>query len=205
MKESKIIGWAKRLQALSQSGAFYTKNEFDIQKFEEIREISAEMMAFVGDEDLEKVKDIFLDGKGYQTPKLDVRAAIFKDDKILLVQDTRGHWALPGGYVDITDSVQEALKKECLEEAGRIVEFNKLVSVVDQSASQLNASAYSYIKMYAIMDEISGEFKENPETVAAEYFPIDDLPELGRYRTTPDQIRLCYEASLDDCWKTIVE
>lgn len=205
MTNQKLINLAKELQAIAQAGIFYNKDPFDIEKFERIREISAQIMSEISDTPIDKVKDLFCNETGYQTPKLDVRAAMFKDDKVLLVKDTRGNWALPGGWVDVTTSVKEAIIKECKEETGRTVSFNKLVSVVDQSQDSMSKRAYSVIKMYIIVDELSGEFQENHETVATEYFALDELPELGRYRSTYEQIELCFKAKDDKNWKTIVE
>ena len=205
MNNKKLIDLAKELQALAQAGVFYSKDPFDIEKFERIRDISAEIMSDISDTPVEKVLELFCNETGYQTPKLDVRAAMFKDDKVLLVKDNRGNWALPGGWVDVTTSVKEGIIKECREETGRNVAFNKLVSVVDQSQDSMSKRAYSVIKMYMIVDELGGEFKENHETVATEYFALDELPELGRYRSTVEQIELCFKAKDDENWKTIVE
>lgn len=97
-EDSKWLEWATRLQTLAQNGLAYSKDEFDIERFQEIRQIAAEMLVTPSGMPLEKVKDLFCNETGYQTPKLDTRAAIFKDNMILLVQEKNGLWALPGGY-----------------------------------------------------------------------------------------------------------
>lgn len=95
------------LQSLAQAGLTYGKDAYDKERYERIREISAEMMSHIADIPLEKVKGLFCNEIGYQTPKIDTRAAIFKDDKILLVQEKDGTWSLPGGWCDVTVSVAE--------------------------------------------------------------------------------------------------
>lgn len=97
MSQDKWLEWAVRLQALAQTGLAYGKDVYDMERFEEIRQIAAEMLVEPSGQPLEVVKDLFCNETGYQTPKLDTRAAIFQEDKILLVQENDGLWSLPGG------------------------------------------------------------------------------------------------------------
>lgn len=100
------LEWAKELQFIAQGGLTYSKDVFDIERFERIREIAAEMLSLQSEIPIEKVKNLFCNETGFQTPKLDTRAAIFKDDKILLVKEKNGTWSLPGGWVDINQSIK---------------------------------------------------------------------------------------------------
>ena len=112
------LDWAVRLQALAQAGLYYGKDPFDRERYAEIRSIAAQMIAHQGEMPFEKVQGLFCCETGYQTPKLDTRAAIFRDDRILLVQEKNGTWSLPGGWVDVDLSVLENVVKEVREEAG---------------------------------------------------------------------------------------
>ena len=116
--DNKLLEWAIELQSIAQGGLYYCKDKFDIERFERIREISAEMISLQSDIPLEKVKDLFCNEIGYQTPKLDTRAAIFKNNKILLVEESNGTWSLPGVWVDVDLSIKENTIKEVKEEAG---------------------------------------------------------------------------------------
>ncbi len=89
-KNEKWLQWAVELQSLAQAGLFYGKDNYDRERYERIREISAEMISYQSEIPLEKVKDLFCSDVGYQTPKIDTRAAIFKDGKILLVHEANG-------------------------------------------------------------------------------------------------------------------
>ena len=100
MERSQLLDWAVELQSLAQAGLFYSKDVYDIERFTRIREIAAEMVGQISELPLEKVKELFCCETGYQTPKLDTRAAIFQGDKILLVRENNGLWSLPGGWVD---------------------------------------------------------------------------------------------------------
>ena len=96
-KNEKWLQWAVELQSIAQTGLWYGEGVFDKERYERIREIAADMISYKTEIPVDKVKDLFCDESGYQTPKLDTRAAIFKEDKILLVQEKNGTWSLPGG------------------------------------------------------------------------------------------------------------
>ena len=117
-KNKTWIDWIIELQSLAQAGLTYGKDIYDKERYERIREISAEMMSNIADVPLEKVKGLFCNEIGYQTPKIDTRAAMFKDNKILLVHENNGKWSLPGGWCDVNISVAENIIKEVKEESG---------------------------------------------------------------------------------------
>lgn len=117
-KNEKWLQWAVELQSIAQAGLFYGKDKFDRERYEQIRTIAAEMISYKTEIPVEKVKDLFCNEEGYQTPKLDTRAAIFEGEKILLVKENNGTWSLPGGWVDVDISVKENVIKEVKEEAG---------------------------------------------------------------------------------------
>ena len=121
-----LIEWAKRLQSLAQAGLTYGTDNFDLERYQEIRDISAEIMAYKSDLPIQKVKDLFCNEIGYQTPKLGTRAAIFKDNKILLVQENDGSWSLPGGWCEVNMSVKENCIKEAKEESGLDIEVERV-------------------------------------------------------------------------------
>jgi len=97
----KWLEWAVELQSLAQAGLTYGKDVYDKDRYQRIRDISADMLAYKTDFSSEKVKSLFCNETGYQTPKLDTRAAIFDNGKILLVRENSGKWSLPGGWVDV--------------------------------------------------------------------------------------------------------
>ncbi|MGL4773369.1 MAG: NUDIX hydrolase, partial [Clostridium sp.] len=112
------LKWAMEIQSIAQSGLTYGKDPYDRERYEQLRDISAEMLSYKTDIPVDKVKELFCNETGYQTPKLDTRAAIFKDGKILLVHENTGAWSLPGGWVDILESIESNTIKEVKEESG---------------------------------------------------------------------------------------
>ena len=187
------LGWAKELQFLAQCGLAYSQNKFDIERFERIREISSEMISYKSGISKEKVKDLFCSETGFQTPKIDTRAAIFKDGKILLVQENNGKWSLPGGWCDACESVKSNTEKEAREEAGVDVEAERIIAIQDRKRHNLPVYAYDIIKIFVLCRLIGGEFKKNTETLASGFFDEDNLPPLAEEKNNPEQIKMCFE------------
>ncbi|NMD38425.1 MAG: NUDIX hydrolase [Christensenellaceae bacterium] len=198
----KLIDWAIELQQISQSALYFCKNEYDIERFERVRQISAEIMALKSGLDINVVKGLFCNEVGYQTPKIDTRAALFRDNKILLVQENTGFWALPGGWADIGNSLKENALRELWEEAGIKGEAKTLVACIDKSYSTLKRHPFGVYSFLILCEYIEGEFKPNIETIASDYFSRDNLPELAPFKTTIEQIDLSFEAHFSQNWKT---
>jgi len=200
------LNWIIQLQAIAQNGLTYVKDIYDRERYEQLRDISAQMMAHISDVPLEKVRGLFCDEKGYQTPKIDTRAAIIENGKILLVQEKNGRWSMTGGWCDVHISVKENTVKEVLEEAGLTVEAERLVAVQDRSRHNTPPSAWGICKFFVLCRRISGQFQENSETVCSGWFSPDSLPEaLAVEKNTAEQIALCFEAYNSTYWETRFE
>ena len=203
--EEKWLEWAKELQFLSQSALAYCQDIYDIERFTRIREISAEMAAALTELPIGRVRAQFINETGYQTPKLDTRAAVIRDGKVLLVQERDGRWALPGGWVDASVSVRDNALKEVLEEAGIVARAVKLVALLDHNRHHTPRSVQEITSAFVLCEYVSGAFVPNAETVDSGWFKPDELPDLALNKTTPAQIRMCFEAAADDGWQTLFD
>ena len=199
--------WAQELQFLAQCSLAYSKDKFDRERSERIREIACEMLSFKYDLPLEKIKMDFASEIGYQTPKVETRAAIIKDNKILLVKEQLdGKWALPGGYQDVNVSVRENVIKEASEEAGAVVQPLKVVAVLDYNRHHHVNFPLGMVKIFVLCEYINHSFNENTETLGAEFYSLDDLPELSLTRTTKKQLEMCFECYKNpENWDTIFD
>lgn len=200
--DNRWLDWAIELQSLAQAGLAYGKDAFDLERYARVREISAEMVAHMGDLPLETVRNLFCNETGYQTPKLDTRAAIFWDEKVLLVQENNGTWSLPGGWCDVNVSVAENAVKEVREEAGLEVTADRIIAVQDWTRHNVCNYAYGVCKIFIQCTVLGGQFAPNIETVGYQYFPLDGLPPLAREKNTEEQIRMCFEAYASPHWVT---
>ena len=205
-KNERWLQWAIELQSLAQAGLTYGKDVYDKARYERIREISAEIMSHMSDIPTETVKNLFCNETGYQTPKLDTRAAIFKEDKILLVCENNGNWSLPGGWCDVNVSVGENTVKEVKEEAGLDVVTARIIAIQDRAKHNLPAYAYGICKVFVLCSVIGGTFQENIETTGFDYFSEYNLPSLATEKNNEDQIRMCFDAyRAGDGWKPIFD
>ncbi len=206
MKQNeKWLQWAVELQSLAQAGLYYGKDRFDLERYERFREIAAEMISCKTEIPLDKVKDLFCNETGYQTPKLDTRAAIFRNDKILLVQENNGTWSLPGGWVDVDCSVGENTVKEVKEEAGLDVRADLVIAIQDRDKHNLPVYPYKVTKVFMLCSLLGGSFQENIETRGSGYFSLEELPKLAEEKNTKEQIALCFEAYHAKKWVTQFE
>lgn len=197
----KWLELAIEIQSLAQNGLAYTNNVYDKERFERLRDISAEMLSMKSDLSLEKVKDLFCNEKGYQTPKLDTRAVIFKDDKILLVKENNGTWSLPGGWVDVLESVASNTVKEAKEETGLDVVPKRIIAIQDRNKHNKPIYAYGICKIFVLCEVIGGKFEKNIETIETNYFSLDELPLLAEAKTNKEQIEMCFKAVNDESWQ----
>ena len=173
------LAWAVELQSLAQAGLHYGKDPFDLERYERIRSIAAEMVSLQGEIPLDKVKDLFCCETGYQTPKLDTRAAIFQNGKILLVRESSGLWSLPGGWVDVDISVKENVIKEVKEEAGLDVTADTVIAVQDREKHNRPVYAWKVCKVFVLCSVTGGSFTPNIETTESRYFGLEELPPLS--------------------------
>jgi hypothetical protein len=122
-----LVSWAQKIQAIAQTGLTYASDPYDRERYEQLQALAHEMLAEATGSRPEDIRELFALEKGYPTPKVDVRAVVFRDGALLLVQEkSTGGWTLPGGWADIGDSASEVAARETREEAGLEVRPEKL-------------------------------------------------------------------------------
>jgi ADP-ribose pyrophosphatase YjhB (NUDIX family) len=201
----KWLEWAVELQALAQAGLTYGKDVYDRERYQRIREIAAEMVALKSGISTDLVRGLFCEEAGYQTPKLDTRAAVFQGDKILLVHENDGTWCLPGGWCDVNISAAENVVKEVKEEAGLDVTADLVIAVQDREKHNRPVYANKICKIFFLCTLIGGAFQPNSETTDSRFFGLDELPVLATAKVTEAQIKMCFEAKNAENWKTLFD
>ena len=191
--EPKWLEWAKQLQSIAQAGLAYSQDVYDLERFEMIRDISCDILSQHTDVSKTVIKDMFASETGYATPKVDIRAVVFKDNRILMVKEnTDGDWALPGGWGDIGLTPSEVAVKEVKEESGYDVKAIKLIAVIDKKCHPHPPSLYHVYKIFIQCEIIGGQPKEGIETNAVAFFAENELPPLSTARNTESQIQLAF-------------
>jgi ADP-ribose pyrophosphatase YjhB (NUDIX family) len=198
------IDWAKRLQAIAQTGLTYADSPYDVERYEEVRHIAAEMMADRSDAPFPRVLDLFSRDTGYATPKVDVRAVIFHNGSILLVRErSDGRWTLPGGWADVGEAPSECVRREAKEETGYDVRVTKLLAVYDRSRHPHEPPfPFHVYKMFFLCEIVGGKATRNAEIDEIGFFTRDVIPPLSLTRITPEQIARMFEHHLHLDWLT---
>ncbi|BAY23331.1 NUDIX hydrolase [Calothrix sp. NIES-2100] len=192
----KWLEWAQKLQAIAQNGLTYNESPFDRERYQQVRQIAAEMISTYSNVESSYILDLFSREVGYATPKVDVRAAVFNSDKILLVKEkVDGSWTLPGGWVDIGESPSNAIVREVYEESGYETRVVKLLAVYDRNHSRHGHPPLEFhiYKLFFQCELIGGSPKTSIETEEVAFFGEQEIPNLSLSRVVPSQITRMFE------------
>jgi ADP-ribose pyrophosphatase YjhB (NUDIX family) len=193
------LKWGRQVQAVAQTGLTYTENPFDRERYKKLEALAVEMFAAHTGQTPARLAEWFAVQPGYATPKVDVRAACFRDGKLLMVRErSDGGWCLPGGWADVGDQPAAAAEREVREEAGFTCAARKVIGVFDanRGAGQPLAAFHAYKLIFAC-ELTDGAPQPDHEILEVAFFERDGLPALSASRTTPSQLEECF-AHLDD-------
>jgi ADP-ribose pyrophosphatase YjhB (NUDIX family) len=205
--QPKWLFWAKQLQSIAQAGIEFTNDPYDRERYETIRTLSIEIMHEYTQIDKKRLVDLFANESGYQTPKVDARAAIFNaDNEILMVKEKIDkRWSLPGGWADIELSLYENIIKESFEEAGAEIKPKRIIAIFDRNKHVKDDFPYSAYKIFVECDFVRAEFTDNVETMEHRFFNFETLPELSEGRNTEEQIAICFKARKEKTFEAIFD
>ena len=183
------LTWARELQAMGQTGLHYSANPYDRENYARIRDIAVEMLAAHTGLPEWEIISAFTAQPGYATVKVDVRAAVVRDDTILLVREVQdGRWAMPGGWADVGEAPAAMVAREVREESGYLVRPTRLVGAWDANRGGRPMEFFHAYKLVFLCELAGGEAAVNHETLGVDFFPFDHLPELSPNRTNKDHI-----------------
>ena len=204
MKNPEWVEWAQRLQAIAQNGLAYARNPFDVERFNQVRQVAAEMLASGSDSvRAESLVELFQRNFGYATPKVDVRAAVFRKSRILLVKErVDDAWTLPGGWADVGDAPSVAALREVREESGYEATVKKLAAVYDRELHDHPPYPFHAYKLFFVCELTGGEARTSIETTAVHFFAEDNIPPLSLSRVTAVQIRHMFDHYRHPEWPT---
>jgi len=187
------IELVKKIQAIAFAGLEYTDNDFDRERYGELKVLSQALLAELSDTQVEKIKNLFANEIGYQTPKVDVRAVVFKNEEILLVKEKiDGKWSIPGGWADVGLSPSEIAIKEAKEEAGADVMPVRVLAVIDKLKHDYPLSPFHTYKIFILCDLKNSSLSPGTETTEVNFFKRETLPSLSATRITAAQIRMLF-------------
>ena len=197
------VGWVQRLAALAQNGLTFAQNHFDEERYTELQRLAAQMLAHIADAPTEKVQALLTQERGYATPKVDVRGALFDGERVLLVREVLdGLWTLPGGWADPGDTPRLAVEREIREESGFEARALKLAAVYDRALHGHTPLPFACYKLFFVCERTGGAARVSSETDGVDFFPVSDLPPLSLGRVTERQIGRMLEHARHPEWPT---
>ena len=201
----RILEWARKVQAIAQNGLAFTHDEFDRERYQQLQHLVTDVLAAELQVPAERAQAFWTADDGYVTPKVDVRGAVFKDDRVLLVRErSDGKWTLPGGWVDVNDAPSFAVEREIREESGYLARAVKLAALWDKNnpAHGHPPGLHHIYKLFFLCELTGGAPALSNETDGVDFFALDTLPALSLGRTTPTQIARLYEHRLNPALPT---
>ncbi|MCU4177434.1 NUDIX hydrolase N-terminal domain-containing protein [Carboxylicivirga sp. N1Y90] len=185
----------KRIKALGETGLVYAQNSYEIERNQELVDLSQEMMAEMAQKPVESLDHFYVPPTEYPTPKVDVRAFVLNEnDEILFAKEVvDGHWSIPGGWADIGFTPAEIAVKETEEETGIDVEVERLLAVYDKRCHAHPPSAFYVYKIIFLCRVVGGELRGNFDIEEARWFPLDKLPALSVDRIVESQVHELYK------------
>jgi len=197
------LRWVKRLQAIAQDGLTYSEDDYDLGRYEQLRELASEMLAAHSTGTLEEARDLLALETAPATPKVDVRAVVFKDDRILLVKEpNEAGWSVPGGWADVGESPSEAAARETLEESGYRVRPVRLLAAHDRDRHGHPPMTYHVYKLVYLCEILDDEPLSDVDSDGASFFEGKEIPELSVTRVTRAQISRFFEQHSDPTLST---
>ena len=187
--------WVRSLRAISQTGLHFSRDPFDTERYQQVREVASRMLQRHSNLSREEVVVMDASDLGYATPKVDVRGAIIRDGRILMVREVSDHgrWTLPGGWADPNETPSEAVVREIYEESGYRTRALKLVGVYDRhKQGMLPPYPFHIYKHFFLCEIMGGAPRESVETSEIGFFAEQDLPELSVARVSPALIGRCF-------------
>ena len=203
--EPKWLKWAKQIQAISQTGLTYTKDVYDAERYEELRNLSLEIMEEYTGLEQRAIRDLFANETGYATPKVDIRCVVFSEGKVLMVREKAdGAWSLPGGWADIGLTPGEIAVNETREESGYEIVPERVLAILD-TGKHNPPSPYHVYKIFILCKLTGGKAQEGVETDGIGFFDRDSIPEVSAERNTREQVEMMFRLAEDPAAQTLFD
>ncbi|PWK74183.1 ADP-ribose pyrophosphatase YjhB (NUDIX family) [Mucilaginibacter oryzae] len=200
MSNTNLLARITQLRAIADTGLLYAKNEYDIERYQELRHLSTQMFDEVSGYGEEKINLLFPQATDYPTAKVDLRGILLSPDhKILLARESGdGKWSLPGGWGDIGYSPKETIIKEFFEETGLQVSAERLLAVFDKKMHPHPPQPFYVYKMVFYCKAITTQVNKGFDVLDVQYFDINNLPPLSEDRILKSQIELVYQKIINN-------
>ena len=199
MKESQNLEFIKRIKALADTGLVYSEDEYNRERYVELREISLQLLANISKQPLTILNDFFMPERDYPTVKVDVRGFVLSEDNEILMakEQVDGKWTIPGGWADIGYTPSEVVVKEIEEETGLTCSVDRLLAVYDKRMHPHPPQPFYIYKLVFLCKMEKGKLKHGFDMDGAAFFKLDNLPEISKDRILKSQLHQLYRMVID--------
>jgi 8-oxo-dGTP diphosphatase len=130
-----------------------------------------------------------------QHPLVGVGAVIVEDGRVLLVKRGKapllGEWSIPGGMLELGETMRQGAEREALEETGIVVRATDLLGVFDRVVpDDKKATLYHYVLIDFLCQRISGDVLAAGDAADARWFTPDEVAEISLPEDTRNIVQL---------------
>lgn len=197
MAQGEILNLARLLISTSEKGLIYSDTPFHVERYNLVKKIGIKLLDIISNLEEDKLKSVFVKENGYPTPKLDIRAVVPNGKSLLFVKEKdNGLWSLPGGWIEVGETIKDCIEKEVKEESGYIVIPRKILGIYDREKDKNTIPSLFHvltIYIYCEIETYEDSEKNNFETVDCGFFDRDNLPELSLDRVSRLNIERAFE------------
>lgn len=169
---------ADELRAISNQGFRHARSNYDRERYDRVLSASARIVAALKHCSPDEVLTQFQGNLDHVSPFLGAEGAVFRNGKLLLIRRAdNGLWALPGGLVEVGETLAEAAERELREEAGVLGRATQLLGIFDSRLWRASMQAHGYGALFRI--ETEEEPIAGPETTGVQFFAESELPPLS--------------------------
>lgn len=197
----------KRLKSIADIGLVYAESDYSEERYQEVRQISLQLMAQISGTELKTLDNFFLPEKDYPTVKVDVRGFVLNEQNEILMAKERldNKWTIPGGWADVGDTPSEAVLKEIKEETGYEAEVCRLLAIYDKRCHPHPPQPFYIYKLIFLCNITGGVQKHGYDMEAVGFFKINELPELSKDRILSSQLQQLYELAKQEGSKVHID
>jgi 8-oxo-dGTP diphosphatase len=133
-------------------------------------------------------------------PIVGVGAVIVRDGRAVIVrrggEPLAGEWSVPGGVLELGETLRQGAEREALEETGLNVRAGEVLEVFDSIVPDASGrTQYHFVLVDFLCDCVSGELRAGGDAADARWIALDDLPGLALRPSIEDVLRKGFDAS----------
>ncbi|HEU0295485.1 MAG TPA: NUDIX hydrolase N-terminal domain-containing protein [Anaerolineales bacterium] len=168
------------LRAIATTGLYYARTEYDKERYQQILSVALGLFAALEERPFEEVQREFVEDNWlHMSPAAGAEAVIVHEEKIMLIKRRdNGLWAVPGGLVEVGETLAGAAQRELWEETGIRGQVTRLLGIFDSRVWQSKTKAHLYHAIF-LAEATDLNPRTSSEATEVAFFGENNLPELS--------------------------